>query len=75
MLSQEIWVSLRLCISKKFQVIQVLLALTPPSESQGMKKPAGQVGQLVCKEGLLRKYYVKNRENVGQQYFAHYSKV
>ena len=55
MLSQKVWVSLRLCISKKFQVTQVLLALTPPSKSQGMRKPAGQVGQLVCEEGLLRK--------------------
>ena len=37
--------SLRLCISKKLQEMQVLLALAPQSESQGIRKPAGEVGQ------------------------------
>ena len=41
MLSQEVWVNLRLCISKKLQEIEVLLALAPQSESQGIRKQAG----------------------------------
>ena len=36
---------LKLCISKKLQEMQVLLALAPQSESQGMRKPAGEGGQ------------------------------
>ena len=33
--------NLRLCISKKLQEIEVLLALAPQSESQGIRKQAG----------------------------------
>ena len=36
---------LRLCISKKLQGVQVLLALAPQSESQGIRKLAGQSRQ------------------------------
>ena len=42
MLSQVVWVNLRLCISKKFQEMQVLLALATQSESQGIRKQAGE---------------------------------
>ena len=44
-LSQEVWVSLTLRISKKLQERQVLLTLAPQSESQGIRKPAGEGGQ------------------------------
>ena len=44
-LSQEVWVRLRLGISKKLQEMQVLLTLAPQSESQGIRKPAGEGGQ------------------------------
>ena len=36
---------LRLCISKKLQEMQALLTLAPQSESQGIRKPAGEGGQ------------------------------
>ena len=37
--------SLRLCISKELQEMQVLLALAPQSESQGIRKLVGEGGQ------------------------------
>ena len=55
MLSQEVWVSLRLCISKKLQERQVLLALAPQSESQGIKKPAGEGDYLGVKGAVFKK--------------------
>ena len=45
MLSQEVWVNLRLCMPKKLQETLVLLPLALHSESQGMRKEAGEGGQ------------------------------
>ena len=47
--------SLRLCISKKLQERQVLLALAPQSESQGIKKPAGEGDYLGVKGAVFKK--------------------
>ena len=54
-LSEEVWVSLRLCISKKLQETQVLLALAPQSESQGVRKPAGEGDYLGVKGAVFKK--------------------
>ena len=58
-LSQEVWVSLRLCISKKLQERQVLLALTPQSESQGIRKPGGEGDNLGVKGVVFKKILYK----------------
>ena len=58
-LSQEVWVSLRLCISKKLQERQVLLALTPQSESQGIRKPGGEGDNMGVKGAVLKKILCK----------------
>ena len=42
--------SLRLCISKKLQEMQVLLALERQFESQGIRRSAGEGGQSGSKE-------------------------
>ena len=46
---------LRLCISKKLQEMQVLLALAPQSESHGIKKPAGEGDYLGVKGAVFKK--------------------
>ena len=58
-LSQEVWVSLRLCISKKLQERQVLLALTPQSETQGIRKPAREGDDLGVKGAVFKKILCK----------------
>ena len=58
-LSQEVWVSLRLCISKKLQERQVLLALTPQSETQGIRKPARKGDDLGVKGAVFKKILCK----------------
>ena len=55
MLSQEVWVSLRLCISKKLQERQVLLALAPPSESQGTRSQQENRGNLGVRGAVFKK--------------------
>lgn len=50
MLSQEVWVNLRLCVSKKLQEMQVMLALAIQSESQGIRKLGKEVGQAGSEE-------------------------
>ena len=51
--------SLRLHISKKLQERQVLLTLTPQSESQGIRKPAGEGDNLGVKGEVLKKILCK----------------
>ena len=64
-LSQEVWVSLRLCISKKLQERQVLLTLAPQSESQGIRKPAGGGDNLGVKGAVFKKILHKKGKKVG----------
>ena len=61
-LSQEVWVSLRLCISKKLQERQVLLALTPQSETQGIRKPARKGDDLGVKGAVFKKILHKKEK-------------
>ena len=63
-LSQEVWVSLRLCISKKLQEMQVLLALAPQSESQGIRKLAREWDNLGLTEVVFKKILCKKGKNV-----------
>ena len=51
--------SLILCISKKLQEIQVLLALTPQSESRGVRKLAGKGDNLGVKGSVFKKILCK----------------
>ena len=75
MLSQEVWVNLRLCISKKLQEIQVLLALAPQSESQGIRKPEVEGDNLGVRGAVFKKILCKKGKNVGNYIFAHYSMI
>ena len=57
--------SLRLRISKKLQERQVLLTLAPQSESQGIRKPAGEGDNLGVKGAVFKKILHKKGKKVG----------
>ena len=62
MLSQEVWVSLRLCISKKLQEMQVLLLW---HHSLSHKELGGQQGErdsLGVRRVVFKKIYVKKEK-------------
>ena len=63
--------SLRLCVSKKLQEMQVLLALAPQSESQGIKKPAGEGDYLGVKGAVFKKILHKKEEKCRKIIFLH----
>ena len=62
MLSQEVWVSLRLCISKKLQERQVLLALASPSESEGRRSQQENGGSLGVRGAVFKKILHKKEK-------------
>ena len=74
-LSQEVWVDLRLYISKKLQERQMLLALAPLSESQGIRKPAGEGDNLGGRGAGFKKILCKKRKKCRKHIFAHYSMI
>ena len=61
-LSQEVWVSLRLCISKKLQERQVLLALASPSESEGRRSQQENGGSLGVRGAVFKKILHKKEK-------------
>ena len=61
-LSQEVWVSLRLCISKKLQEMQVLLALASPSESEGRRSQQENGGSLGVRGAVFKKILHKKEK-------------
>ena len=63
--------SLRLCISKKLQDRQVLLALAPQSESQGIRKPAGDGDNLGVKGAIFKKILHKKRKKCRKLIFLY----
>ena len=67
--------SLTLHISKKLQERQVLLTLAPQSESQGIRKPAGEGDNLGVRGAVFKKVLCKKGKNVGNYIFAHYSMI
>ena len=66
---------LRLHISKKLQDRQVLLALAPQSESQGIRKPEVEGDNLGVRGAVFKKVLCKKGKNVGNYIFAHYSMI
>lgn len=47
-----------------------MLALTPQSESQGIRKPVREVGQSGMRRGVAEETLCKKGENVGNEYFC-----
>ena len=70
-LSQEVWVSLRLCISKKLQERQVLLALASPSESEGRRSQQENGGSLGVRGAVFKKILHKKRKKCRKLIFLY----
>ena len=65
---------LRLYISKKLQERQVLLALAPQSELQGIRKPVGEEDNLGVRGKVFKKILCK-KVKCRKHIFAHYSMI
>ena len=62
MLSQEVWVSLRLCISKKLQEMQVLLLWHHGLSHKELGSQQGKGDNLGVRRVVFKKIYVKKEK-------------